>query len=155
MTGKRGIRRRVLAVSSGGGHWVQLMRLSRILEEHDVVFATVDESYGCDVEGSKLYTFVDATAWNKLKLLRQAFQILLIVLRERPEIVISTGAAPGYFALRIAKLLGAKTIWIDSIANAECMSRAGTQVGAHADLWLTQWPDLACECGPYCKGALL
>ena len=33
--------------------------------------------------------------------------------------VISTGAAPGYFAMRFAKWLGRRTIWIDSIANVE------------------------------------
>lgn len=155
MMGSSGKKRKVLAVSSGGGHWVQMMRLSHILREHDVAFVTVSRAYECDVDGRKLYTIVDATAWNKFKLLWQAFQLLLIVVRERPEIVISTGAAPGYFALRAAKLLGAKTVWLDSIANVESMSRSGTQVGAYADLWLTQWPHLACKQGPHCKGAVL
>ena len=102
-----------------------------------------------------MYAIIDATAWNKFKLLYQAFQVLVILLRERPEVVISTGAAPGYFALRMAKLLGANTIWIDSIANVDSMSRSGGQVGAYADLWLTQWPHLACKQGPHCKGAVL
>jgi UDP-N-acetylglucosamine:LPS N-acetylglucosamine transferase len=146
---------RVMAVASGGGHWVQLMRLSHILREHHTIFVTVNKAYQCDIEDSKLYTIVDATAWNKYKLLKQAFQLLLIMLRERPEVVISTGAAAGYFALRIAKLLGARTIWVDSIANVECMSRAGMKIGAHADLWLTQWPHLAQDSGPYYKGAVL
>lgn len=134
---------------------MQLMRLSHILNEHDVAFVTVNEAYQCDVEGRKLYAIIDATAWNKFKLLYQALQILVILFRERPEIVVSTGAAPGYFALRMAKMLGANTIWIDSIANVDSMSRSGKQVGAYADLWLTQWPHLACKQGPHCKGAVL
>lgn len=153
---RRKVRRKVLAVSSGGGHWVQLMRLFHLLEKHDVTFVTVNAAYACDIKGLKLYTIVDATAWNKLKLVRQALQILYIVLMERPEIVISTGAAPGYFALRIAKMLGAKTIWLDSVANVERMSRSGSQVGPYADLWLTQWPHLAVDkIGLRCKGAVL
>lgn len=134
---------------------MQMMRLLHLLEKHDVSFVTVNEAYACDIQGFKLFTVVDATAWNKLRLLRQAFQILLIVLKERPEIVISTGAAPGYFAIRFAKLIGAKTVWIDSIANVEQLSRSGAQVGPYADLWLTQWPHLATELGPACKGAVL
>lgn len=148
-------KRRVLAVSSGGGHWVQMLRLSHIFGKHDVAFATVDKAYQGDVEGARFYTFVDATAWNKLKLLRQAAQVVLIVLRERPDVVISTGAAPGYFALRAAKLIGARTIWVDSIANVERISGAGAMVGPYADLWLTQWPHLAEDGGPSCRGAVL
>lgn len=152
---KRKNRRKVLAVSSGGGHWVQMMRLLHILEGHEVTFATVNAAYACDIRGYKLYTIVDATAWNKVRLLVQAFQILLIVLRERPDVILSTGAAPGYFAVRLGKLVGAKTVWIDSIANVERLSRSGEKVGRHADLWLTQWPHLAADMGPACKGAVL
>lgn len=148
-------RRRVLAVASGGGHWVQLMRLSHVLGEHDVAYVTVSEAYRCDVGGRRLYPIVDATAWNKFKLVWQALQILLVFLRERPEIVVSTGAAPGYFALRIGKLFGARTIWLDSIANVDVLSRSGRQVGDFADLWLTQWPHLATLQGPFCRGAVL
>ena len=37
-------RRRVLAVASGGGHWVQLMRLRPAFEGTDIHYATVDPS---------------------------------------------------------------------------------------------------------------
>lgn len=147
--------RKVMAISSGGGHWVQLMRLFPVLEKHDVCFVTVNKAYACDVGARRLYTVIDATAWNKVKLLIQAFQVLLILVWERPDIVISTGAAPGYFALRFAKILGASTIWIDSIANVERLSRSGSKVGPFADLWLTQWSHLSAEQGPAFKGAVL
>lgn len=147
--------RRVLAVASGGGHWVQMLRLAPAFEGHDLAFATVSRAYKCDVNGNRFYSFVDATAWNKAKLCVQALQILLILLRERPHVVISTGAAPGYFALRLAKLMGAGTVWIDSIANVERMSMAGRKVEEYADLWLTQWPHLALDEGPRFRGAVL
>ena len=98
---------------------------------------------------------VDATRWNKLKLLRMALQITWILLRERPDVVVSTGAAPGYFALRLGKWLGARTIWIDSIANVERLSLSGQRIGPHADLWLTQWPHLARPDGPQFPGGVL
>ncbi len=44
-----------------------------------------------------------------------AAKLVWLLLKERPDIVITTGAAPGYFCLRLGKLLGARTIWIDSI----------------------------------------
>ena len=48
-------------------------------------------------------------------------------MRLRPDVVITTGAAPGYFAVRIGKLLGARVVWVDSIANAEELSLSGPE----------------------------
>jgi UDP-N-acetylglucosamine:LPS N-acetylglucosamine transferase len=84
-----------------------------------------------------------------------AFQLAWIILREKPDVVISTGAAPGYFSLKFAKWVGARTVWVDSIANAECLSLCGRRVGRSADLWLTQWPHLAEPEGPHYQGAVL
>ena len=61
----------------------------------------------------------------------------------RPNIVISTGAAHGYLAIRFAKIVGAKTMFIDSIANAEQLSLSGELAVSHADVMLTQWPELS------------
>jgi UDP-N-acetylglucosamine:LPS N-acetylglucosamine transferase len=97
----------------------------------------------------------DASRWNKVALALLAFRIFVIILRERPDVVISTGAACGYFSLRFGKMIGARTIWIDSIANVEEMSMAGQLAGRYADLWLTQWPHLALEGGPEYAGAVL
>ena len=78
-----------------------------------------------------------------------------MVLRHRPNVIITTGAAPGYFALRFGKLFGARTIWIDSMANAEKLSKSGAEVRKHADLWLTQWEHLAQPEGPHFIGRVL
>ena len=72
-----------------------------------------------------------------------------------PDVIVSTGAAPGYIALRLGRLLGSRTIWLDSIANVERLSMSGEIVGRHADLWLTQWPQLSRTGGPDCWGAVL
>jgi UDP-N-acetylglucosamine:LPS N-acetylglucosamine transferase len=84
-----------------------------------------------------------------------AWRILVIMLRERPDVVISTGAACGYFSIRLGKLMGARTIWIDSIANIDEVSMAGQLVKPYADHWLTQWPHLAQPGGPRYFGAVL
>jgi Oligosaccharide biosynthesis protein Alg14 like len=78
-----------------------------------------------------------------------------ILLKERPDVLISTGAAPGYVALRIAHTLRAQTIWLDSIANVAELSLSGAKVGRYADLWLTQWPHLAGPQGPHYTGSVL
>ena len=139
---------RILAVASSGGHWVQLLRLRPAWRGLDVAYLTTEESYRHEIMNEsdsvapRLHICVAANRWQKLRLLRQLLKIALVVFRERPDVVCTTGAAPGYFALRLGKLLGARTIWIDSIANAETMSLAGIKAARHADIWLTQWEAL-------------
>lgn len=145
-------RKRVLAVASGGGHWVQLRRVVPAFDGMDVVYVTISEAYRNDVPGARLYVVNDATRWNKLGLLHQAWRLLRIVLRERPDVVFSTGAAPGFIAILFGRIVGARTIWLDSIANAERLSLSGKLAGHVASLWLTQWEHLAANDGPDFEG---
>jgi len=148
-------KKKILAVSSGGGHWVELIRLSPAFEGHVVVFATVDEAYRSEAGSARFYTIRDVTRWNKLRWVQTFVKLAYIFLREKPDVVVSTGALPGYFSLRLAKWFRVRTIWIDSIANVEELSLSGKMIGKHADLWLTQWPQLAKPGGPYYRGTVL
>jgi hypothetical protein len=149
-------RPKVLAISSGGGHWVQLLRLRPAFDGCDVTYATVLEGYREDLgEEADFRVVHNGNRWNKIDLLRSAVEILWLLLRIRPDVVITTGAAPGYFATRFGKWLGARVVWLDSVANAQELSLSGKKAGSFADLWLTQWPHLASEKGPQCKGSVL
>lgn len=145
----------VLAAASGGGHWIELLRLSPALEGHSVHYLTVNDSYRDQVPGAGFHCVRDATQWSRLGLIVSALQVLWFVIRLRPHVVISTGAAPGYFAIRFGKLFGARTIWVDSLANVDELSRAGQMAGKHSDLWLTQWPGLSKPKGPEYAGTVL
>lgn len=147
--------KRVLAVASSGGHWVQLMRLRPALEGQSLAFVTTVAEYRGDVGSARFYTVRQASRWNQLGLVILAVRLFLIICWERPHVIVSTGAAPGYLAIRIGKFLGARGVWIDSIANVESLSMSGALVGRHADLWLTQWPHLAETDGPVFEGAVL
>lgn len=146
---------RILAVASGGGHWVQLLRLRPAFAGEDVVYVTVDAAYRADVGTAPMYVVNDATRWSKWALLSLAVRMTWIVLRQRPDVVVTTGAAPGYFAVMIGKLLGARTAWLDSMANVQELSLAGRKAGRWTDLWLTQWPGLARADGPRHEGTVL
>jgi UDP-N-acetylglucosamine:LPS N-acetylglucosamine transferase len=135
--------RKVLAVASGGGHWVQLLRLRPALENTECIFVTVDKHSAADVYPAKFETIPDANRDSKLRLIWLCLKMLWIVVKHRPYAVISTGAAPGYIAIRIAKVLGAKSLFIDSIANSQRLSLSGELAAYHADLMLTQWPELS------------
>lgn len=146
---------RVLAISSGGGHWIQLLRLRPAFEGCDVTYATDRKGYRTDVGDVNFQVIRSANRWNKFDLVRSAFGIIWLLIRVRPDVVVTTGAAPGYFAARFGKWLGARVVWVDSVANAQELSLSGKKAGVFVHLWLTQWPHLACEDGPHFLGSVL
>jgi hypothetical protein len=147
---------RLLVVASGGGHWVQILRLRPAFVDFDVAYVSVHRDYADSVQGHRFYCVYDFSRANLKNLLVLIPQIVGIVLRERPEVVITTGSAPGLVSLAVAKhLVRAKTVWIDSIANCEQMSSSGKRARRFADAWLTQWPELATVNGAEFWGAVL
>lgn len=147
---------KVMAIASGGGHWVQLRRIMPAFEGLDVVYVSVDPSSAADVPGRRYYTIRDVSRRDRVGFAVLTAQLARIILRERPNVVITTGSAPCLIALGLAKtLLRARTIWIDSIANAERLSSSGAQARRVADVWLTQWEHLARPGGPDYWGAVL
>jgi len=147
--------KKVLFVSSSGGHWIQLRRLEAELVGYEKYFISTDENLNSVVSEGEFFYIPDASRWNKGMLLLQAIKMLYLILRIRPDVVISTGAAPGFFAIFWAKVTGSKTIWIDSIANVDEMSLSGKKAKRYADLWLTQWKHLESDDGPKCFGKII
>lgn len=154
---------KVLAVASGGGHWVELRRMRAAWSGARIAYLTTMAEYRAEVEQddrdggdrAAFFSVPDANQTNRLRLAWLALCVAVVVLRVRPDVVISTGAAIGYLALRVGRLLGARTIWIDSIANAETLSLSGRLAGPYSDLWLTQWAHLATPDGPRYAGVVL
>lgn len=169
--------KKVLAIASAGGHWVQLRRLRPAWDDCEVVYVATDEGYRAEVmedmkaganEGGarhprSFHAVPDANMRDKIALIRQFFAVVWLVLKTRPDVIVSTGASSGFFALLCGRLIGAKRIWVDSIANAGELSASGRMVGRHANLWLTQWAHLAGKeqekggagNGPRCEGSVI
>jgi UDP-N-acetylglucosamine:LPS N-acetylglucosamine transferase len=146
--------RRILAISSAGGHWEQLMLLRPGLDECEVVYAVTNRAVA-ERSGVDATEVPDFNASQPLKTILGGLKVVALVVRVRPDAVISTGAAPGLVAAATAKLLGARVIWVDSVANASRLSLSGRLAGRIADLWLTQWEHLAAPEGPHYGGAVL
>lgn len=133
---------KILAVSSIGGHWIQLLRLMPAFEGAEVEFMTTKQNFSTMVEGKKFYTISDGSRWNKYGLVKSFFSIVSIVRSSKPDVIITTGAAPGLMAIFVGRLFGVKTIWVDSIANCEKISMSGKIATKMADIVYTQWQHL-------------
>ena len=148
--------RKIMAVASEGEHWIQLMRLRPAFEGADVVYVSTNRALAKAFGLTNFRHLSDANLDKKLKLTWVLIKAFILVLRERPTHIITTGAAPGFAVMLCGKLLGSRTIWIDSIANAEELSTAGRKAGKIADNWLTQWDHLTMKYpGLQCKGRVI
>lgn len=148
--------RPIMLLASGGGHWTQLMRLRPAFEGHPLVFVGVKEFYRDDAGGRPFEVITDVSRLLRWNLPLTVLNLIWVLLRHRPVMVVTTGAMPGLLALRLAKLLvGARTVWIDSVANVEEMSLSGRKARRYADLWLTQWEHLARPEGPTYLGSVI
>lgn len=136
---------RVVAISSRGGHWIELLRLRDGFAGQDVTYVTTVPEYRTMVSDGDFRVVTEASRDTKFRMVVMALQVLWILLTVRPAVVVTTGAAPGFIAIWLGKRLGIRTLWVDSIANAEEMSMSGQLALKHADTVLTQWKHLASE----------
>ncbi len=147
--------RKILLVASHGGHWVQMRKLVAAFEGMNLYYVSTTSEVAGEVAPAPVSVVPDANLSEKARLVLLALKMFRVVAEIRPDFVLSTGAAPGFFALLFGRWFGARTIWVDSLANAERLSRSGQKAGAFADLWLTQWPELARANGPLFRGSVL
>jgi UDP-N-acetylglucosamine:LPS N-acetylglucosamine transferase len=133
----------LIAAASGGGHWIELLRLKRAFEGWDVVYVSMFENYVSAIPGARYYTVPDASRFDKLAFFKVALKAFRIMLKERPDAIVTTGSAPMLWFLIFGRLIGAKTLWIDSIAQAEKMSSSGRIAKKLATVAVAQWPEVA------------
>ncbi len=135
--------KKILAVASIGGHWVQLLRIAKPLEEnYEVVYMSTHPKCQSMVGDCGFHTIMDFSRWNAWKILPAFFSALNVVRKENPHVVITTGAAPGLVVLFAAFCLRKKTVWIDSIANVNHLSLCGRVAKKFASRFYTQWKEL-------------
>lgn len=120
----------------------------------DPIFATTNAELAARDGVSRFHVLPDANRDEPRRALVCLIASIALVWRIRPNMLISTGALPGLFCLIAARLLGANTIWIDSIANSDQPSLSGRFARPFARAWFTQWAHLAGRGRQY-GGALL
>jgi UDP-N-acetylglucosamine--N-acetylmuramyl-(pentapeptide) pyrophosphoryl-undecaprenol N-acetylglucosamine transferase len=151
-------RLKLCLAASGGGHVRQLLDLEPVWRDADYVFVTEDTALGRSLAADHPVRFVDHYALGQARLgragamlrgsWRNLAQSLHIVARERPDVVITTGAGAMYWTALAAKLRGAKIVLIDSFARFDAPSKFARLTRPFADVVVVQsaalnqvWPD--------------
>jgi UDP-N-acetylglucosamine:LPS N-acetylglucosamine transferase len=121
---------------------VELKEVYRGLADRESFFVTLASDHlPQQIEGRKTY-FVPKSERNPLLFLVNCFIDLWILLKERPKVIISTGASFVIPAFAYAKLLGIRTVYIETFARIHKPSLTGRIIyRLHPDRFFVQWEE--------------
>ena len=141
--------RKVLFISSTGGHLSELMQLKSMFNKynfHIITEKTKSNMYLKDKYPKRVNYLVYGTRSNMLtypfKLLYNCFKSLFLYIKIRPKVIITTGAHSAGPMCCIGKIFGSKIVYIETFANSETKSVTGRLVYKFADLFIVQWEDM-------------
>lgn len=134
---------KICLAASAGGHLTQLLRLIGACEAYDHFIVTTGTEVP-DLSPISARTFCVGWANRNHPLLASMMFVrcLSLYLRERPDVLVSTGAAVGCILAILTKVFGGTVIWIDTISHTEYLTLSGRIVRHFADIFLVQWPEL-------------
>ena len=138
-------KKKICFAASSGGHLEEIACLKPIAEKYDSFLLTEYGGFNPITIGEKTYYISQINRREKafaLKFLKLFFDSLWILLREKPDIIISTGALATCPICVIGKILGIKIIYIESFARVENASLTGRLMYKIADLFIVQWKEL-------------
>ncbi len=135
---------KVLLVCSPGGHLAQMLCLEEAWRNLDRAWVTL-ESLDSDhlLEHERVVIASGPTNRSVRALLANLRLAWQVVRRERPDAILSTGAALAVPFFLVGRLYGAKLVFVESLTRTKKLSLTGRLVYPLADVCFVQWPDAA------------
>lgn len=139
---------KICIVSSAGGHLVQCLKLLPILKNHDIFIITFEKTpLKTLLKGLKTY-LIDNPKRNPIKYIFYTPRFLDILRKEKPDVIITTGAGVAVPICLFAKFFfNSKIIFIESFSRIYEPSSTGKILYNYADLFVVQWPNVKKEYG--------
>jgi UDP-N-acetylglucosamine:LPS N-acetylglucosamine transferase len=137
-----------MLVCSAGGHLVELQRLEEAFEGHQLSLVTYRGPRGDQpMPGVRTYLIENIGA-SPVRLLQGLPTILLALLRERPNAIVSTGSEIAIPFFYLARVLRIRSLYIESWCRVRTPSGTGRLVYPIVDRFFVQWPGLLKHYGP-------
>ena len=136
---------KICFVSSSGGHWEELMCLKKLMNQYQSFYVT---EYGGQMQDSKCSSIYGVKKIDRsekyflIHFVALFFRSFKIYLKEKPDVVITTGALAAYPICLISKLFRKKIIYIESFARVNSKSLTGKLIYPISDLFLVQWEEM-------------
>ncbi|ALT82452.1 polysaccharide biosynthesis protein [Streptococcus infantarius] len=134
--------KKVCFAASSGGHYEQLLMLKPLMEKYDSFILTERTKYSTEVKNVKSYYLLQVNRKEKLfilKMMWNAFKSVFFFIKERPDVVITTGVLSTIPMCLIAKIFGRKLVYIESFAKINSPTETGKFLYKFADRFYVQW----------------
>lgn len=138
--------KKVIFISSTGGHLTELLQMKSIFSEVKSVVITEKTK-----SNENLYKELDCPVYylvygTKQHLISYLFKFaynwiksFIYFVRIRPDVIVSTGTHTAVPMCFIAHFFKKKVIWIETYANSKTPTKAGEMVYPIADTFIVQW----------------
>lgn len=129
-------------VGSSGGHLTHLYMLKEFWNTKDRFWVTFDkEDANSLLKDEKMYKCFFPTNRNIKNLIKNTFLAFKVLRKEKPDIIISTGAAVAVPFFYLGKLFGAKLIYIEVFDRIDKPTMTGKMVYPIVDKFIVQWEE--------------
>lgn len=135
---------KVCIPTSSGGHLTHMRMLMPVLEKaKDRFWVTFDKEDANNLlAGERVYHCFFPTNRNVKNAARNTLLAIKLLNRERPNLIISSGAAVAVPFFMVGKLLGARTIYIEVFDRVDKPTLTGRLICHMTDLFIVQWPEM-------------
>lgn len=134
---------KVCLVGSSGGHLTHLYMLKPFWQDKDRFWVTFDkEDARSLLTGERVYPCHYPTNRNLKNLIRNTVVAIKVLRKEKPDLLISSGAAVAVPFFYIAKLMGKKLIYIEVFDRIDKPTMTGKMVYPIADRFIVQWEEM-------------
>lgn len=137
--------KKVCFMASTGGHFEQIMMLKPLMEKYNSFIVTEETKYSVSDNNRKVYYLKQVNRQEKafiLKMFVNIYKSIKVFVKEKPDIVISTGALATIPMCLIAKLFRKKLIFIESFAKVTSPTLTGKLIYKFADQFYVQWKEM-------------
>lgn len=139
--------KKVLFISSTGGHLNELLQLKKLFLEYDSYLITEKTPSTIDLKKEyKVNYLVYGTKYKPItyifKLLINCFKSLYYFIKINPDVIITTGAHTAGPMCCIGKIFGKKIIYIETFANIHSKTITGRLIYKFADVFIVQWESM-------------
>ena len=134
---------KICLVGSSGGHLTHLYLLKEIWSKYERFWVTFDkEDARSLLEGEKMYPCYYPTNRNIKNLIKNTIVAWKVLRKEKPDLIISCGAAVAVPFFSLGKLFGAKTIYIEVFDRIDASTVTGKMVYPIADKFIVEWEEM-------------
>lgn len=137
--------KKICFIASSGGHFEQLMMLKPLMDKYDSFIVTEKTGYSVINGNRRAYYLKQVNRHERsfiFKMLANTFSSLNIFIKEKPDVVISTGALATIPICVLAKVFRKKIIFIESFAKVTSPTLTGKLVYKFADQFYVQWEQM-------------